>query len=58
MTMVKDAQYRVIRGFTAPKDSHGAEWYQIVLRAYSKHHREVEKLRQQADRTRDAVSRL
>jgi hypothetical protein len=56
MIMVKDAQYRVIRGFPVRKDLRDDEWHQIVRRAYSKHHRKIEKLRQQANRTRDAVS--
>jgi len=56
MILVKDAQYRVIQGFLVRRDLRDDEWHQIVRRAYSKHHREVEKLRQQANRNRDAVS--
>ena len=56
MVVVKDAQYRVLKEFPTLRDPLGEEWHQTVRRAYSKHHREVEKLRQQADRTRDAVS--
>ncbi|PMD62916.1 uncharacterized protein K444DRAFT_354047 [Hyaloscypha bicolor E] len=55
MILVKDAQYRVIQGFPVRRDLRDDEWHQIVRRAYSKHHREVEKLRQQANRNRDAL---
>jgi hypothetical protein len=44
--------------FPVRKDLRDDEWRQIVCRAYSKHHREVEKLRQQANCTCDAVSLL
>jgi hypothetical protein len=55
MILVKDAQYRVIQGFPVRRDLRDDEWHQTVRRAYSKNHREVEKL-QQANRNRDAVS--
>jgi hypothetical protein len=55
MTMIIDDQRPVVDALLLNRI--GKQWDQLLSHAFSKHAREVEKLQQQANRTRNAVAR-